>query len=146
MLLRDTRAYALLSIAAALVTISLKSGAYVLAGSVGLLSDALESVVNLATALVAFWALWLAARPADTEHAYGHSKAEYVASAVKGALIVVAAAAIAISAWPRLLHPRAAGGCGRRPARRGRGSGDQQSGGAGAVARGRAIGLDYVAG
>jgi cation diffusion facilitator family transporter len=101
-----TKRYALLSIAAALATMALKFGAYRLTGSVGLLSDALESVVNLVAALVALWALWLAARPADAVHAYGHTKAEYFSSAIEGALIVVAAASIAVAAWPRLLHPR----------------------------------------
>src|SRR6266540_2605173 len=77
------RTYALLSVGAALLTIILKSTAYWLTGSVGLLSDALESVVNLVAALVAVWALTLAIRPADAEHVYGHSKAEYIASAVE---------------------------------------------------------------
>jgi cation diffusion facilitator family transporter len=100
------RRYMLLSIGAALGTIALKLAAYRLTGSVGLLSDAAESVVNLAAALVAFWALTLAARPPDAEHAYGHSKAEYFASAVEGVLILVAAAGIAMAAWERLLHPQ----------------------------------------
>jgi len=98
------RAYALLSVGAALVTIMLKAGAYLLTGSVGLLSDALESLVNLAAALIAVWALTLASRPPDLEHAYGHSKAEYVASAVEGGLILVAAVAIGLAAWERLLN------------------------------------------
>src|SRR5438270_9756339 len=106
MRLSDKRSYAVLSIAAALVTMALKFGAYSLTGSVGLLSDALESVVNLVAALVALWALWLAARPPDEEHGYGHSKAEYFSSGVEGALILVAAVSIAITAWPRLLHPQ----------------------------------------
>ena len=75
-------------------------------GSVGLLSDAVESVVNLIAALVALWALWLASRPADEDHHYGHTKAEYFSSGVEGALILVAAASIAAAAWPRLLHPQ----------------------------------------
>ena len=78
------RTYAFLSVGAALLTILLKSTAYWLTGSVGLLSDAMESGVNLVAALVAVWALTLASRPADAEHAYGHSKAEYIASAVEG--------------------------------------------------------------
>jgi cation diffusion facilitator family transporter len=98
--------YALISIFAALATIALKGGAYVLTGSVGLLSDALESLVNLLAAIVALWALWVAARPADEEHAYGHTKAEYFSSGFEGALVVIAAASILATAVPRLLDPR----------------------------------------
>ncbi|HET9221139.1 MAG TPA: cation diffusion facilitator family transporter [Roseiflexaceae bacterium] len=101
------RSYAFLSVGAALVTIALKSAAYLLTGSVGLLSDALESLANLAAALVAVWALTLAARPADAEHVYGHSKAEYIASAVEGILILVAAFSIGWAAIDRLFHLRA---------------------------------------
>jgi cation diffusion facilitator family transporter len=93
------------SIAAAIVTIALKFGAYLLTGSVGLLSDAIESIVNLVAAVVALWALTYAAKPADAEHAFGHSKAEYFSSGAEGALIVVAAISIAFEAWGRLLHP-----------------------------------------
>ncbi|HEU5343792.1 MAG TPA: cation diffusion facilitator family transporter [Ktedonobacterales bacterium] len=100
------RSYTWLSIAAALVTMALKFFAYRLTGSVGLLSDAVESVVNLIAALVALWALWLAGRPADEDHHYGHSKAEYFSSGLEGALILVAAGSIAIAAIPRLLHPQ----------------------------------------
>ncbi|HKT37486.1 MAG TPA: cation diffusion facilitator family transporter, partial [Ktedonobacterales bacterium] len=100
------RSYTWLSIAAALVTMALKFFAYRLTGSVGLLSDAVESVVNLIAALVALWALWLAGRPADEEHRYGHSKAEYFSSGLEGALILVAAGSIVIAAIPRLLHPQ----------------------------------------
>lgn len=102
----SARSYALLSIVAALLTIALKFGAYVLTGSVGLLSDALESGVNLAAALVAFWALGFAAKPPDADHAFGHSKAEYFSSGLEGALILVAALSIAIAAGERLLHPQ----------------------------------------
>jgi cation diffusion facilitator family transporter len=98
--------YALISIFAALATIGLKGGAYVLTGSVGLLSDALESLVNLLAAIVALWALWVAARPADEEHAYGHTKAEYFSSGFEGALVVIAAASILATAAPRLMDPR----------------------------------------
>ena len=101
------RSYAFLSVAAALITIILKSAAYLLTGSVGLLSDALESLANLIAALVAVWALTLAARPADAEHVYGHSKAEYIASAVEGILILVAAFSIGWAAIDRLFHLRA---------------------------------------
>ncbi len=99
------RRYAAISIAAALVTIGLKAGAYLLTGSVGLLSDALESVVNLAAGIMALAALTVAARPADDEHAYGHTKAEYFASGFEGALILVAAISIAVAAVERLIHP-----------------------------------------
>ena len=86
--------FAWLSIAAALATITLKTGAYLLTGSIGLLSDALESLVNLVGALVALGMLTIAARPADESHVYGHSKAEYFASLVEGSLILTAAADI----------------------------------------------------
>jgi cation diffusion facilitator family transporter len=103
---KAARSYILLSIAAAICTIGLKFGAYYLTGSVGLLSDALESGVNLVAALVAFWALSLAAKPPDDEHAFGHSKAEFFSSGMESALIMVAAASIAVTAWQRLLHPQ----------------------------------------
>ncbi|MEH2414061.1 cation diffusion facilitator family transporter [Nostoc sp.] len=102
---RTARSYAFLSIVAAIVTIALKFGAYLLTGSVGLLSDAIESIVNLVAALVALWALTYADKPADAEHAFGHSKAEYFSSGAEGALIIVAAISIAVEAWGRLLHP-----------------------------------------
>lgn len=97
--------FAWLSIAAALVTIGLKAGAYLLTGSVGLLSDALESVVNLVAAVVALVVLAVAARPPDDDHAYGHGKAEYFSSGVEGGLIIVAAASIGYAAVRRLLSP-----------------------------------------
>lgn len=103
---RSPRSYMLLSIAAALLTIGLKGGAYLLTGSVGLLSDAMESMINLVAALVAFWALTYAAKPADETHPFGHFKAEYFSSGVEGALILVAAVGIAIAAIDRLLHPQ----------------------------------------
>ncbi|HEY8258987.1 MAG TPA: cation diffusion facilitator family transporter [Gemmatimonadales bacterium] len=99
--------YAVLSVAAALVTIALKGGAYLLTGSVGLLSDALESLVNLIAAVVALFALSVAARPADEDHAYGHTKAEYFSSGFEGALILIAAASIIVSAVERFMHPLA---------------------------------------
>lgn len=98
--------FAWLSIAAAVATIALKALAYLLTGSVGLLSDALESFVNLAGALMAFSMLSLAARPADANHAYGHGKAEYFSSGVEGGLILIAAASIAVAAVDRLFNPR----------------------------------------
>jgi cation diffusion facilitator family transporter len=98
--------YAWLSIAAALVTIALKGAAWWMTASVGLLSDALESFVNLAAAAFTLYALALAARPPDEEHAYGYSKAEYFASGFEGTLILVAAGLITAAAIERLLHPR----------------------------------------
>jgi cation diffusion facilitator family transporter len=97
--------FAWLSIAAAVATMALKAGAYFLTGSVGLLSDALESGVNLAGALMALAMLTVAARPADEEHAYGHSKAEYFASGVEGTLILLAAVSIAYEAVGRFKAP-----------------------------------------
>lgn len=99
------RRFALISVLAALATIALKGGAYLLTGSIGLLSDALESLVNLAAAIVALVALSVAARPADDEHAYGHTKAEYFSSGFEGALILFAAATIMVAAVRRLVTP-----------------------------------------
>jgi cation diffusion facilitator family transporter len=98
--------FAWLSLAAAFATIGLKSTAYLFTGSVGLLSDALESLVNLAGAILALVVLNVAAQPPDEEHAYGHSKAEYFSSGVEGALILLAASSIAVAAVQRLLDPR----------------------------------------
>lgn len=98
--------FAWLSIAAALLTIALKGAAWYITDSVGLLSDAAESIVNLAAAIMALAMITVAERPPDEEHAYGHNKAEYFSSAVEGLLILVAAAAIALSAWSRLWVPR----------------------------------------
>jgi cation diffusion facilitator family transporter len=98
--------FAWLSIAAALTTILLKGFAWWLTGSVGLLSDAMESLVNLAAAILALWLLKVAARPPDEEHAFGHDKAEYFASGIEGTLILAAAASIAVAAVPRLVHPQ----------------------------------------
>jgi cation diffusion facilitator family transporter len=99
--------FAWLSIAAALLTLGLKTLAYLLTGSVGLLSDAVESVVNLVGGVMALAMLTVAARPADEDHAYGHGKAEYFSSGVEGSLILVAAISIAVAATQRLLAPRA---------------------------------------
>ena len=99
--------WAWLSIAAALITIAMKSAAYLLTGSVGLLSDALESVVNLVAAVVALVALKVAARPADDSHHYGHGKAEYFSAGAEGVMIFVAAVLIIVSAVNRLIHPQA---------------------------------------
>lgn len=97
--------YAWLSIGAAIVTLVMKSAAFVLTGSVAVLSDALETLVNLGAAIVALAALSVGARPPDEDHAYGHGKTEYFSSGVEGTLIVLAAAAILVEAVNRLLHP-----------------------------------------
>ena len=98
--------FAWLSIAAAILTIALKAIAYLLTGSVGLLSDAMESFVNLVGAIMALAMLTIAARPADADHAYGHSKAEYFSSGVEGTLILLAAVSIVATAIPRLIDPK----------------------------------------
>ena len=97
--------YAWLSVAASVGTLALKAAAWALTGSVGLLSDALESLVNVGAAAMLLAMLRIAARPADEGHSYGHTKAEYFASAFEGVLIVVAAAAIAYAATSRILAP-----------------------------------------
>jgi cation diffusion facilitator family transporter len=103
---RLARRYAVLSIVAAVLTISLKLGAYLLTGSIGLFSDAAESVVNLVAAVAALWALIYASRPPDEEHAFGHNKAEYFSSGLESALILIAAAWIGVTAWDRILDPQ----------------------------------------
>ncbi len=103
---RNLTRFAWLSVGAALLTIALKAGAYWLTGSVGLLSDALESGVNLVGALMALAMLSVAARPADEEHAFGHDKAEYFSSGAEGGLILFAAISIAVTAIERLHHPK----------------------------------------
>jgi cation diffusion facilitator family transporter len=106
MMTGNLKRYAWLSISAAIATILLKGVAWWLTGSVGLLSDALESFVNLAGALMALAMLSLAGTPADDRHAYGHGKAEYFSSAFEGFLILVAAFSIGYTAIDRWLHPR----------------------------------------
>jgi cation diffusion facilitator family transporter len=102
----STRRYAVLSIVAAVMTIGLKLGAYLLTGSVGLFSDAAESVVNLVAAVAALWALLYAARPPDEDHAFGHDKAEYFSSGLESALILLAAGWIGVTAWDRFTDPQ----------------------------------------
>jgi cation diffusion facilitator family transporter len=97
--------FAWLSVVAAVVTIGLKAGAYFLTGSVGLLSDALESLVNLVAAIAALIALSVAEQAPDEEHAFGHNKAEYFSSGLEGLLVVIAAGGIVIAAIPRLWFP-----------------------------------------
>ncbi len=103
---RSPISFIYLSISAAIVTIVLKTVAYLLTGSIGLLSDAIESLVNLVGALMAFAMLTIAARPADENHAYGHSKAEYFSSGVEGTLILIAAISIGVTAVQRLITPK----------------------------------------
>ena len=98
--------YAWLSIAAAFATIGLKSFAYFLTGSIGLLSDAVESLVNLLGATIALSMLIIAAHPPDEKHQYGHSKAEYFASGAEGILILIAAVCISVTAVGRIISPR----------------------------------------
>ncbi len=97
--------YAKLSVAASLVTLALKFGAWALTNSVGLLSDATESVVNLAAGLMALIAITIAARPGDSRHSYGHGKAEYFSSGAEGVLILLAAAGIVWASWERFGNP-----------------------------------------
>jgi len=103
---RSLTRFAWLSIAAAIATIGLKAVAYLLTHSVGLFSDALESLVNLVGALMALAMLTAAARPPDEDHAYGHSKAEYFSSVIEGTLIFLAAISIGVAAVDRLLNPK----------------------------------------
>ncbi|MFP4125549.1 MAG: cation diffusion facilitator family transporter [Alphaproteobacteria bacterium] len=98
---------ALCSMGVGVVVLALKLAAWALTGSVALLSDALESIVNVAAAGLALWALWIAAHPADAEHPYGHHKAEYLSAVVEGALIIVAALVILHEAGWALVEPRA---------------------------------------
>jgi cation diffusion facilitator family transporter len=94
-----------LAIAAAVVTIALKTSAWLITGSIGLLADAAESLVNLAAAIVAFVVVRWAGQPADEDHAYGHEKADYLSAGAEGAMIIVAAVAIAVPAIARLINP-----------------------------------------
>ena len=98
--------FAWLSIAAAVVTMALKAAAYVLTGSVGFMSDAIESLVNVVGAVMALSMLTVASRPADEDHRYGHGKAEYFSSFFEGSLIFAAAVGIGIAAVERLFQPR----------------------------------------
>ena len=101
----DLRGPIILSVAAAVVTIGMKSVAYAVTGSVGLFSDALESGVNLIAALTAAVSLWYAARPADPSHAFGHEKIEFFSSGLEGVLIAVAGLGTVWYAIDRLIHP-----------------------------------------
>ncbi len=98
--------FAWISIAASIITIALKSGAYLLTNSVGFLSDAVESIVNLVAGVMALTMLTVAARPPDDDHSYGHSKAEYFSSTMEGILILVAAGGIITTAVQRFFNPQ----------------------------------------
>ena len=95
-----------ISIVASILTISIKSAAYWITGSVGFLSDAMESLINLAAGIVAFTMLTIAARPPDKEHPFGHDKAEYFSSFIEGLLINIAGIGIVYTAINRIYHPR----------------------------------------
>jgi cation diffusion facilitator family transporter len=94
-----------LSIAAAVVTIGMKSAAYAITGSVGLLSDALESGINFVAAVTAYFSLWYSARPVDATHTYGHEKIEFFSSGLEGMFIVIAGGAIIWTAVQRMITP-----------------------------------------
>src|SRR4051812_9951311 len=98
--------YAWLSLATSAVTIALKFAAYAMTGSIGLLSDAVEAIVNIVAALVALGVLAYAAEKPDAEHNFGHEKAQYFSSGIEGALIFVASGAIVWAAVPRLVAPQ----------------------------------------
>ena len=98
--------YVWLSILAAILTIALKAAAYIYTGSIGLLSDALESVINLIAAIIALSMIKIAVQPPDDDHAFGHDKAEYFASGIEGTLIFFAAGGIIYAAIPRLFAPQ----------------------------------------
>ncbi len=102
----DLSRFAWLSIAAAAVTILLKTLAWRITGSVGLLSDAAESLVNLVAAIIALVALKVSIRPPDKNHPFGHSKAEYFSAGAEGMMIFIAAAVIMYTAVQRFIHPR----------------------------------------
>jgi cation diffusion facilitator family transporter len=102
---QDLSRWGWLSVGAAIATLSLKSAAWAITGSVGMMSDALESLVNLAAGLLAVYSLRFAAQPPDAEHPHGHGKIEYFSSGIEGALILFAGGGILISALPRFLHP-----------------------------------------
>jgi cation diffusion facilitator family transporter len=108
----DLSRYGWLAVATALATIALKAGAWLVTGSVGLLADAAESIVNLVAAVVALIALKIAMKPADANHNFGHTKAEYFSAAVEGVMIFIAAISIGIFAVQRLLVPQPLEGVG----------------------------------
>ena len=103
---KSLAAYGWLSFAAAIVTIALKTYAWWLTDSVGLLSDALESLINLVAAIIMIAVLSISSRPPDDDHAYGHEKIEYFSSGAEGIMILLAAFSIGLTAWERLWHPQ----------------------------------------
>ncbi|MFM8342650.1 MAG: cation diffusion facilitator family transporter [Methylomonas sp.] len=103
---KSLTAYGWLSFAAAIVTIALKTYAWWLTDSVGLLSDALESLINLVAAIIMIAVLSVSSRPPDNDHAYGHEKIEYFSSGAEGIMILLAAFSIGLTAWERLWHPQ----------------------------------------
>lgn len=103
---KSLSSYAWLSVAAAVVTIGLKVSVYLYTNSVSFLSDALESFINLAAAILAVWMIKIAERPPDDDHEFGHDKAEYFSSGIEGTLIFLAAIGIIIAAVPRLYSPQ----------------------------------------
>ena len=121
------RAVMLLSVLAALLTIGLKTTAYAVTGSVGLLSDALESGINLLAAVTAYLSLTYAHRPIDATHTYGHEKIEFFSSGLEGVLIAVAGGGTAWVAIDRLVHPAPLACAGSRRDTRHRSLGDQLS-------------------
>jgi hypothetical protein len=130
------------SVAVAVVTIVLKTAAWYLTGSVGLLSDAMESFVNLASALFGLAMVTIAQRPADEDHPYGHHKAEYFSSGFEGALIVGAAVAIIWAAAHRIFNPATAGAARLGPGLVHRQFGAQRPAGLGDVPFGQSPPLD----
>lgn len=95
------------SLAISVVVLGMKTGAYLLTGSVALYSDALETLINVVAAIGALIALWFSALPADANHPYGHHKAEYLSAVVEGALVLLTSGAIAREAWLGWVHPHA---------------------------------------
>ena len=104
---KSLAAYGWLSFVAAIITIALKTYAWWLTDSVGLLSDALESLINLVAAIIMIAVLTVSSRPPDDDHAYGHEKIEYFSSGAEGIMILLAAFSIGLTAWERLWHPQA---------------------------------------
>ena len=135
--------YAWLSIVAALVTITMKSAAYFLTGSVGLLSDALESTVNLAAAMVALLVLRLISRPANDEFTFGYSKAEYFSSGFEGGMILLAAVGIITHCPAAFVSPAAVGAAWPGPGDLGSRFADQPGCITGLDARRSALQLDH---
>ena len=139
-------AYLKLSVAVAVATIALKTGAWWVTDSVSLLSDALESLVNLAGAMFALLMVTIAARPADDDHPYGHHKAEYFSSGFEGVLIFVAALAIVWAAVQRLSAPQPLEQPGLGPGAVGRQLGDERRAGLGHAAQGARAPVDGAGG